>query len=328
MLSSHRLTFRAVVTAFILLGILTLTLAPVGNRPPLPFSFDIAVGRRWLADGILNLFLFVPVGLAVGWNSRSFTAPVLFGLLLSIFIELAQMVVPGRDPGLGDILFNALGATVGAVIANRRSAWLRPDEKNSASLAGWSIAVAALLMLATTFLLSPVGGENLLSIGRTGDDLVLRYPSRASALGLDQPEYRLPAALAGSSGTNEVPASIRRERAHWRLSTVTGEQVPIGPTVGQGWAMLAYPDVIGRRSSATVNALWMLALFMPIGFWARGKLRPLAAALAIALMVLVPKLTGTVATGVLEWIGAAVGFTAGAYLGRVLNQGGRESLDA
>lgn len=275
---------------------------------------EVAVGRRWLADGILNLFLFVPVGLAVGWNSRSFTASVLFGLLLSIFIELAQMAVPGRDPGLGDILFNALGATVGTLIAKRRAAWLQPDEKTSAVLAAWSIVVAALLMIATAFLLSPVGGENFLSIGRTGDDLVLRYPSRASALGLDQPEYRLPVAIAGSSETNAVPPSIRRERARWRLSTGTGEQATIGPSVGQGWAMLAYPDVIGRRSSAAVNAFWMLALCLPIGFWARGKLRPVGAGGVLMLLVLVPKLTGTVSTSGLEWIGAAVGFTAGACL--------------
>ena len=317
-MSSPRITFRTVVTAFILLGILAITLAPVANRPPLPFSFDVAAGRRWLADGILNLFLFVPVGLAVGWSSRSFTAPVLFGLLLSIFIELVQLIVPGRDPGIGDILFNALGATAGALLANRRSAWLRPDERTSASLAGWSIAVAASLMIATALLLSPVGGENLLSIGRTGDDLVLRYPSRASAVGLDQPEYRLPAAIAGSSGTHAVPPSIRREKAHWRLITGTGGQAPIGPTVGQGWALLAYPDVIGRRSSAVVNALWMLAVCLPIGFWARGRLRPIAAAAVIVLMVLVPKLTGTVTTGVLEWIGAGAGFTAGVLLAAFL----------
>lgn len=313
-MSSTRLTFRTVVTAFLLLGILAITLVPVGNRASLPFSFDVADGRRWLADGVLNLFLFVPVGLAVGWHSRSFTAPALFGLLLSIFIELAQIAVPGRDPGLGDILFNALGATIGALIANRRSAWLQPDERTSAVLAAWSIAVAAFLMIATAFLLSPVGGENLLSIGRTGDDLVVRYPSRASALGLDQPEYRLPPAIASSSGTNAVPPSIRREGAHWRLGTGTGQQATIGPTVGQGWAMLVYPDVIGRRSSGVVNAIWMLALCLPIGFWARGKLRLIGAAVIVVLIVLVPKLTGTVPSGGLEWIGAAVGFTAGACL--------------
>jgi hypothetical protein len=290
----------------------------VGNRPPLPFSFDVAVGRRWLADGILNLCLFVPLGLVVGWNSRSFTAPVLFGFLLSIFVELAQIMVPGRDPGLGDIAFNTLGAAVGALIARHRVAWLKPGEKTSAVLAASSIVVAASLIIVTVFLLSPVGGEDLLSIDRNGDHLVVRYPSRASTLGLDQPEYWVPAAIPSNSGADTAPVSVRREKAHWRIGGGTAGQATIGPTVGQGWAMLAYPDAIGRRWISVVNAIWMLALCLPVGFWARGKLRAIAAAVLIVLMVLVPKLTGTAATTRLEWIGAAIGFTAGACLATFL----------
>jgi hypothetical protein len=298
----------------------------VGNRPPLPFSFDIAVGRRWLADGILNLFLFVPLGLAVGWNSQSLKVPALFGLLLSIFLELTQIIVPGRDPALGDILFNSFGALLGGLIALRRRELLEPGGKTSAALAVSSIAVAGSLMIATAFLLSPVGGEDLHSIGRNGNDLVLRYPSRASALGLDQPEYRLPGAIPGSAGANAMPVSVRRERAHWRISPGTARQATIGPTVGQGWALLAYPDAIGRRWSSIVNAMWMLALCLPIGFWARGRLRPTAAAVLVILIVLVPKLTGTSATGWLEWIGAAVGFTAGAVAVRVSTKPTRTAL--
>lgn len=290
----------------------------MGNRPPLPFSFDVAVGRRWLADGILNLFLFVPLGLAVGRNSRSLKAPAFFGLLFSIFVELAQIIVPGRDPGLGDILFNTLGASLGALIALRRRELLEPGGKTSAALAVSSIVVAGSLMIATAFLLSPVGGEDLHSIGRNGDDLVLRYPSRASALGLDQPEYRLPVAVPGSSGANAMPVAVRRERAHWRISTGTARHATIGPTVGQGWALLAYPDAIGRRWSSIVNAMWMLALCLPIGFWARGRVLPIAAAGVVILIVLVPKLTGTSATSWLEWIGAAVGFTSGSYMAALL----------
>ena len=167
-------------------------------------------------------------------------------------------------------------------------------------------------MIATAFLLSPVG--DLLSIRRNGDDMVVGYPSRASALGLDQPEYWVPAAIPGSSGADTMPVSVRREKAHWRIGVGTAGQATIGPTVGQGWAMLAYPDAIGRRWSSVVNAIWMLALCLPVGFWARGKLRTIAAAVLIALVVLVPKLTGTAPTSRLEWIGAAVGFTAGAVL--------------
>jgi VanZ family protein len=105
--------------AAVVLVILVLTLLPSGNSPPRPFSFHVGPGRRWLADGILNICLFVPLGLAAGWSSRSPLKAILAGILLSTGIELAQTIVPGRDPSLSDIVFNTIGALSGAMIVRR-----------------------------------------------------------------------------------------------------------------------------------------------------------------------------------------------------------------
>lgn len=180
------ITRRAVV-AVVVLAILTLTLAPSGNRPPEPFSFCVACGPRGLADGILNLWLFFPLGLALGWSYPRPSAVVLFGFVLSTGIELAQAIVPGRDPSASDILFNTLGTAFGALIARWPRIWLGPDRKAAFILTLSSLVLVTTVMMATVFLLSRAGSSSF--VGRSGNDLVLRYTTWAGNVGLDEPEY-------------------------------------------------------------------------------------------------------------------------------------------
>ncbi|HEY8832608.1 MAG TPA: VanZ family protein [Gemmatimonadaceae bacterium] len=254
---------QGLISAFVVVVVLGFTLLPSGNSPPLPFSFSFGGERRWLADGILNICLFVPVGLAIGWNSRSPFKAIGVGMLLSVAIELAQTMVPGRDPSLSDIVFNSFGAVLGALIGRRPQVWIFPDAKNSAALTTLSILAVALVMTATA--------------------LVLRDPSHANALGLDEPMY----------GSNQVFS---------------------GPTVGQGWALLEYPDALALRWGTLVSGLWMSILCVPVGFWSRDRLRFIAAIALISLMLAIPALTGIVSTSSIEWVGAAVGFITGLSL--------------
>lgn len=259
---------REIAVAALVLAILMITLVPVGDRAPLPFSFELGVGHRWLADGILNLCLFVPFGLVVGWSLRSPMKAVLGGLLLSSLVEILQVWIPGRDPSLSDIIFNTVGAAVGGLLGLRPRLWLFPDTKDSVALTALAVALATLVMTTTV--------------------LVLQYVSRADAAGLDQPVYGLGAP---------------------------------GPTVGQGWTLLAYPDAIARSWGETLNAAWVLLLCMPIGFWARTR-RSLAVAGVIALVLWwLPHVTAAAPTSLAEWIGAAAGLFSGAVLGRLSRRG-------
>ncbi len=291
-----------------MLAILFLTLIPSGSGPPLPISYDLGEGRRWLADGILNLLLFVPLGLAIGWNSRSTWIAALCGLLLSTAVEMAQAFVPGRDPALSDIVFNALGTVVGALLARRPHVWLPSDPRRSGILASIAVVVVGAVMSATVLLLSPEGSAIVV---RSGNDLLLQYPTRAAALGLDEPEYWFRDAFqrGRNAGTAEVLA--RRERNHWRLTIGSSEHVVLGPTVGQGWTLIAYPNAIGRRWGPMLNGVWVFIVCLPIGFWARGRFQIAAAALVIALLLLIPASAGTGPTSVEEWIGATLGFLTG-----------------
>jgi hypothetical protein len=292
------------------LGLVLVTLTPSPSTgTPAPF-FCITCGERWLADGILNLALFFPFGLWAGWNERSAARATLFGLLLSAVIELAQTVIPGRDPALSDILFNTLGTALGAMLAIRHRVWLRPNARESLILTSLSILAVGLLMTATAVLLAPAGKSGV--VQRFGDDMLFQYQSRAGSLSLDQPEYWLSNQLRGVRSLDDV--MVRRERDRWRITIVGARPVTLGPTVGQGWSMLAYPDAIGRRWTRLLNALWMLVLCVTVGYWARGRLWLVAALALAAIIAIIPVAGGIKSTTMNEWSGAAMGFVMGAAL--------------
>ena len=341
--STSLLNSAAIVA--ILAAILVVTLLPTGTAPPSPFS-GFAIGRRHVGDAILNFCLFVPLGAAIGWNGRSAVVAGVSGLLAATLIELLQMIVPGRDPALSDILLNGAGTLAGAVIARRRQAWMRPSTAASATLTAGSLCVAAVMMAATAYLLFPVPGtpargsrylalpsspgdaaadiRSLISIqipfapepvfvARSGDDLLLRYPSRGSSYGFDQPEYWSVGAFDRRTSGEGLLVTVSREGARWDIA-IGPERARLGPTLGQGWTTLAYPDAIGRRWGALLNGLWLFAFSFPAGFWARGTLRVVSLVIIFALLAVLPAFTGIVSTRLHEWAGALMGFAGGVAL--------------
>src|SRR5690606_19163695 len=99
---------------FLLLA--TLTSVPVGDTaPPVGFATCLICGERGAADAILNIFLFVPLGLVVGARLGLLRAFAL-GAGLSAMIEVTQTFLSGRYATLGDVVWNATGALVGVVL--------------------------------------------------------------------------------------------------------------------------------------------------------------------------------------------------------------------
>ncbi|MDQ6770248.1 MAG: VanZ family protein [Gemmatimonadota bacterium] len=310
---------QKIAVAVILLVILAITLSPLSIGPPSRFSFELGAGHRWLSDGILNFCLFVPLGVALGWNAQSPAKALLFGLLLSTGVEVAQMWMPGRDPSLSDIIANTTGAAVGALIGLRPRAWLVPDTRRSVALTVLAVGATVLLMVLTAVLSAP---EGPVVISRAGGDLMVEYQSRANGVGLDSLGYSLPRAFPDSSNANLESVSVRRDRARWYVS-VRGKRATLGPTVGRGWALLAYTDPIAHRWGQVLDVVWVFLLCVPIGFWARSR-AALAAACTVAIVLFwLPEMTGVVSTPLLQWIGAGLGFVAGGSIGwlfrRLLN---------
>lgn len=136
--------------------ILWLTLMPGRTTDVLDATpWCLVCGTRGIADGLLNVALFLPFGWALGANGWRPRHALAAGLLLSVGIEAAQVFLPNRFPGIGDVLYNGAGAAVGALAWSAGSAWLRPaGPRSGRRLWAWGgLGLAALL--ATPLLLAP-----------------------------------------------------------------------------------------------------------------------------------------------------------------------------
>lgn len=88
------------------------TLRPAGGGP------QSAIPGGYLAsDVILNIILFVPLGIGLGLAGVRPRTAALVGGLASAAIELAQLVVvPGRFASIHDIITNTSGTVIGALL--------------------------------------------------------------------------------------------------------------------------------------------------------------------------------------------------------------------
>ena len=113
-------------------------------------------GTQGTADVLLNIALFVPLGAALAWLGIGRVGVLLTGFALSLAIELSQAtLVAGRDPALGDLLANSVGALVGASLALQAPRLWRPSVSLARRLAfGAGLAWLA-LNLATAWLVLP-----------------------------------------------------------------------------------------------------------------------------------------------------------------------------
>jgi glycopeptide antibiotics resistance protein len=79
-----------------------------------------AIGERdpgLLLETVTNVLLFVPFGAALALSRLSTRRSILCGLVLSISIELAQLlVIPGRTASVDDVLLNTLGTALGCLL--------------------------------------------------------------------------------------------------------------------------------------------------------------------------------------------------------------------
>ena len=131
----------------------TLTPFPEARQPE--FVGCVVCGVRGAADALVNLILFVPLGAALVMNGRGGLRAVGVAGILSACIELAQLFIPGRDPSLGDVCFNTLGAAVGQVTALFLARWALPSTRAAARLAVAAACGVAAIVGLTGWLLSP-----------------------------------------------------------------------------------------------------------------------------------------------------------------------------
>ena len=144
--------------AFTLL-ILLVTLLPgaeiTGPAENLPSTFCLVCGQNGGSDGILNVLLFVPLGLSLMAASDRPLRMVMLVLALSTAIEVLQGIIPGRYSNLGDVVYNVVGGGLGVGLAVMRDSLLRPSRRVAAALTLGAGAAAGALFLLVGVLLAP-----------------------------------------------------------------------------------------------------------------------------------------------------------------------------
>ena len=147
--------FGWAILAFGVAAIVLATLAPAGDQATETVFSCIFCGDRALADVLVNIGLYVPLGIALTLIGLRPRRAILAGTMLSAVIEVIQVALPGRDSSVGDVLSNAGGAALGALLVVTAPFWLHPSKRVTGWLAlGWSLVIVGIWAL-SGWLLQP-----------------------------------------------------------------------------------------------------------------------------------------------------------------------------
>jgi len=131
---------KALATASVV-AILVATLWPEPGQPAAP-PLCLVCGDDGGVDVVLNIALFIPLGVGLALSGVRWTRAVLFACGLSMSVETAQLLfIAGRDASIGDVITNTVGGGLGFALASNSERWLRPDYRGALGLSlGWALA--------------------------------------------------------------------------------------------------------------------------------------------------------------------------------------------
>jgi hypothetical protein len=149
-----------VIVSLAFIGLMTLL--PSGNYEPTP-AFCIICGSLGGVDFTLNVFLFLPLGLALRWLTGRWTTTVAVAALTTLAVETMQWrFIPGRDASLGDLIANTLGAMLGAWFATGGAKILHgPPPRVRRVTAALGIVTSFMITLSAILLrpIDPIGAQ-------------------------------------------------------------------------------------------------------------------------------------------------------------------------
>ncbi|MFH1763645.1 MAG: VanZ family protein [Gemmatimonadota bacterium] len=200
--------------------VLAITLWPSGGEADLQSRFwCLFCGSRDVADSLLNLLLFLPLGAGLS----AFQGPVMAvggSLALSGFVELMQTTLPGRYASLEDLVSNTAGGLLGAVIIARSPQLLKAIVTPSRL-----IRMATLLLPLTVFCLSALLSRPRVSeqtlYGQWTHDLGRLKPYPGQVLSASIGELQIPDARVPEQ--NALTENLKAQKPI-RVSVVAGPE--------------------------------------------------------------------------------------------------------
>lgn len=98
--------------------------------------FCLLCGPLGGVSAILNVFLFIPLGIGLALSGLQPKRALFFMCALSVLIETAQFfVIPGRYSNIGDVITNSLGGALGFAIGRYAPTLLHPPPRVALTLA-------------------------------------------------------------------------------------------------------------------------------------------------------------------------------------------------
>jgi len=142
------------VQAATLILIVTATTVPAAE-PGGGSPFCLFCGDRAATGFLLNIALFVPLGLVMAWSDWSLVRTTILGAGLSLAVECAQRFIPGRHPAMDDVMANTIGACLGAALWLGLPTLLDPRPPQRARLLTGAAAFVAMTQVVLALLMLP-----------------------------------------------------------------------------------------------------------------------------------------------------------------------------
>jgi hypothetical protein len=208
-----------------LAGILVATLYPYPGAPDSgTIEWCVLCGEFGLADAINNVWLFLPLGVALGFSRVSAWRRWLTAPAVALLVETTQLwIIPGRHATPSDVLFNSAGAALGVVLARGWRWWLLPTERRSHRLGVAAVLNLAVVLAASGWLARP-------SLPRT------RYYGQWTA-NLGMYDWYRGRVLAARIGDQRAPSWRLEDSEQAREDLLAGEPVDVtfiaGPPTGR-----------------------------------------------------------------------------------------------
>jgi hypothetical protein len=156
-------------------------------------------GETGTVDVILNVALFLPLGLLLrllGWRRALVVG---CGVITTVVVETAQLlVIPGRDASPSDVITNSAGTVIGMALAENGPSLVAPTAAAALRLAIAAAGLPALVLAGTAWLLVPAPPASLW-YGQHAPDLGMYEQFRGTILGATLGGHGMPVGPLRSS---------------------------------------------------------------------------------------------------------------------------------